>query len=220
MGGTNGSGVWDSCFGNSLSYAAADGVHGAASPQTLGNVLLPSDTELAIFTGEACGSDCGFYRTGTPAYRGFDSSSDMVILVEFVMPSASTSGFNADMPALWFLNAQIPRTLQYGNAACSCWTSGCGELDVFEVLSAGNQYLTTTLHSWQGTGTQYGGGGSSDYFQRPTSGSMLAAIVFSSETQTIQIVTLPAGTTFDAGLSESDVTSWCSTTGASVNIAG
>jgi hypothetical protein len=33
----------------------------------------------------------------------------------------------ADEPAIWMLNAQIPRTTQYGPSDCSCWESGCGE---------------------------------------------------------------------------------------------
>ena len=37
---------------------------------------------------------------------------------EFSMPSDGTTGFNADMPALWMLNAEIPRTLQYGKPEC------------------------------------------------------------------------------------------------------
>ncbi len=53
--------------------------------------------------------------------------ADKVFFVEFSMPMDEDSSFNADMPAIWMLNAQIPRTLQYGNANCSCWESGCGE---------------------------------------------------------------------------------------------
>ena len=97
--------------------------------------------------GRECNNDCGFVRPGSVAYRlspnfcyvfmhtltvvsdGFDGA-DKVFLMEFSMPMDGTSGFNADMPAIWMLNAQIPRTLQYGNAACSCWESGCGEFDV------------------------------------------------------------------------------------------
>lgn len=53
-----------------------------------------------------------------------------MFIMEFQMPTDGTSGFNADIPAIWILNAKIPRTLQYGNAECSCWESGCGEFDV------------------------------------------------------------------------------------------
>jgi len=44
------------------------------------------------------------------------------------MPSEATAtGFLADQPAVWMLNANIPRTIEYGEASCSCWESGCGE---------------------------------------------------------------------------------------------
>ena len=76
------------------------------------------------------------------------------------------------MPAIWIMNAKIPLTSQYGeNQACSCWSSGCGELDVFEVLNSGNTRCKTTLHMAPA-------GGSSDYFERPVNGSIKAAVVF------------------------------------------
>lgn len=43
------------------------------------------------------------------------------------MPMDGKTGFNGDMPAVWMLNANIPRTAQYGPKGCSCWESGCGE---------------------------------------------------------------------------------------------
>ena len=67
-----------------------------------------------------------------------------------------------DGPAFWLLNANIPRTEQYG---CSCWTTGCGEFDVAEALHSGSAYLKSTLHS----NTP---GGDSDYLMRPTVGAM------------------------------------------------
>ena len=137
-----------------------------------------------------------------------------------MMPRDSGSGFNVDMSAAWFLNAQIPRTLQYGEAACSCWTSGCGEFDVFEVLSTGCDYLTTTLHTWQGTGTEYGGGGCADYISRPLTSYMTAAIIFSVSTMEMNIVVLASGTSFDASLSDATVQSWSSVSGSEVKIAG
>jgi hypothetical protein len=204
-----------------MSYANCDGVTAAAAPQTLGNVLIPSNKELIVMTSQPCGADCGFVRPGTPAYKGFSTGSDTVFLLEFAMPrDGGAAGFNIDMSAVWFLNANIPRTLQYGNAACSCWTSGCGEFDVFEILSTGSDFLTTTIHSWQGTGTQFGGGGCSDYFQRPLSGTMKAAIIFTQATKTLKIVVLDNSVEFGPGLADSLVTSWCSTAGSQVNIAG
>lgn len=219
LGGTNGSGAWDSCFGNTLSYANCDGVTGAQAPQVLGNVVIPSDQEVVVFTGNQCGSDCGYVRPGTPAYEGFSTATDTIFLFQFMMPRDSGSGFNVDMSAVWFLNAEIPRTLQYGNGACSCWTSGCGELDVFEILSAGSDYLTATLHTWQGTGTQYGGGGCPDYIGRPLSSYMTAAVIFSVDTQTVDIVVLDPSTAFSPTLTGAEVQGWIATSGSQVNIA-
>lgn len=56
-----------------------------------------------------------------------------IFFFEFDMPLDGNQGFNGDLPAIWTLNAQIPRTLQYGKAECSCWQSGCGEFDVSSV---------------------------------------------------------------------------------------
>lgn len=219
MGGTNGSGSWDSCFGNTLSYAAPNGVDGAASPEVLANTLIPSDQEVVLFTAEACDASCGYVRPGTPAFKGFSTATDVVFLVNFQMPRDSGSGFNVDMSAAWFLNAQIPRTLQYGSAACSCWTSGCGEFDVFEILSTGSNFLTTTLHTWQGTGTEYGGGGCSDYINRPLTSYMSAAIIFDAATSQFVITVIDPSTDFGATLTEAQVASWVGTTGATVDIA-
>ena len=219
LGGTNGSGTWDSCFGNSLSYANTDGATAAAIPQVLGNVQIASDQEVVLFTSSNCGGSCGYVRSGTPAYYGFDTSSDTIFLFEFTMPHDGNTGFNGDMPAVWMLNAQIPRTLQYGSPSCSCWTSGCGEFDIFEVLSTGCDYLTTTLHSYQGTGTQYGGGGSSDYIPRPTSSPMQAAVIFCADSQTLNIIALGTSGAFADGLTQAQVDQWLATSGASVNIA-
>jgi len=66
------------------------------------------------------------------------------------MPDSGETGTNeyvpVNRPAIWMLNAQIPRTLQYGNADCSCWASGCGEFDIFEVLADGDKRMKSTLH--------------------------------------------------------------------------
>ena len=132
-------------------------------------------------------------------------------LMEFSMPmSGCTSGGAPDMPAIWMLNAQIPRTLQYGFPNCSCWTSGCGELDLFEVLSMGNTYATTTLHLTSGCG-----GGTPNYFSRPTSKTIKAAVVFKGDNQTANIRILDDDWTFDSALSASSVDWICSDGNAS-----
>jgi len=188
MGGGSGSGtsgVWSSYFGSSLSYASSSGTAAASSPQTLADVLLDDD-EIILFTGASCGGEngagCGYYRPGIPAYHGF-GGAEKVFLLEFAMPSTGTS----NMPAIWLLNALIPRTQEYGS--CTCWgnTNGCGELDVFETLSTGSTYMTSSIHGNQA-------GGDSDYFARPTGSTIKAAIVFTGGQ--LQISILPSAFVF------------------------
>lgn len=203
--GGSGSGSWSSCFGNSISFAGSDGVSAASSPQALGDVTLDSNKEFMIFSGEDCskqtGSDCGYYRDGIPAYHGF-AGANKIFVFEFQMPKASDSeNFNYDMPAIWLLNAKIPRTLQYGKSECSCWSTGCGEFDIFEILSAGSNKLISHLHDGQG-------GGSQDYFERPYDSTMKGAVVFKDGT--ISIVVLDDNTSFPSSLSSSTVDSWTS----------
>ena len=103
--------------------------------------------------------------------KGF-SGSQKLFLFEFSMPMTNKTGFNADMPAIWLMNAQIPLTSQYGeNPDCSCWTSGCGEFDIFEILDSGNIRCKSTLHMAPA-------GSSSDWFQRPTQNAITVAVVF------------------------------------------
>ncbi|CCG84000.1 protein of unknown function [Taphrina deformans PYCC 5710] len=217
MGGVNGdngtSGTWSSCFGNSLSYASTSGLSTSSSPILLGDVTLPSDTEVIIFSGEPCTTaTCGYVADGVPAYVGF-GGSDKMFLFEFAMPSdpASIGAANGDMPAIWALNAQIPRSQQYG--ACSCWTTGCGELDLFEILSGGSNSLTTTFHSTLGAG-----GATSDYFERPTNGYMKAAVIFIGDTKEIQIIELASSVTFDDQLAYDIYESWQQTVKSSVTL--
>lgn len=67
-----GSGVWDSSFGMSLSYLSSDASTGAASPQVLQDLTVPSGTEFSIFSGTPCsGNSCGYYRPGSVAYRTY-----------------------------------------------------------------------------------------------------------------------------------------------------
>lgn len=215
-----GSGVWSSAFGNSLSYANDDNSGGSSSAVAMGNVTIGSDSEYVIMSGVECGASsetgsCGYYRSGTVAYHGWGGNTKIFVF-EFEMPSASSSGNNGDMPAVWMLNAKIPRTLQYGNADCSCWKTGCGELDLFEILSGGSNKLITHLHDQQGaSGSGYGGGGSADYFSRPTSGSMKAAVVFTGD----QVHILEVSDSFDSVLSSDTVQGWIDESGTSVTIA-
>ena len=106
------------------------------------------------------------------------------------------------MPAAWILNAQIPRTLQYGAAECSCWESGCGEWDIFEVLDSGNTRAKSTFH---GTIS----GGDSNYFDRPTGSTIKAAVVLDGEGSAGHIVILPDSTDFATTLSAETVSDYC-----------
>ncbi|KAF2099911.1 hypothetical protein NA57DRAFT_75414 [Rhizodiscina lignyota] len=165
MGGSA-SGVFDNTYGNSLAYASPDGSSAASSPQ-VSNGTLDSNKEVIIFSDQKCNGDCGYVRDGTVAYHGFDGA-EKLFLFEFSMPDDGTTGWNMNMPSGWFLNAQIPRTAQY--ASCSCWESGCGEFDWCEVLDSGNTKCKST---WHGNTP----GGSSDYFDRPTSAPIKMAVL-------------------------------------------
>ncbi|KAF0277004.1 hypothetical protein D499_0Z00460 [Hanseniaspora uvarum DSM 2768] len=216
--GGSGSGKWSSCFGNSLSYANSDASGGSSSSVALSDTTVESNVEFVVFSGTECsGNDCGYYRSDIPAYEGF-GGAEKIFVFEFGMPtSTTTSSVNNDMPAVWLLNAKIPRTLQYGNAECSCWSTGCGELDLFEVLSSGEDKLISHIHDGQGdNGSSYGGSGSSDYFDRPTSGTMKAAVIFSSDSS-IQIVKLDDSTTFGSSLDADTVSDWLNTASSTAN---
>lgn len=86
-------------------------------------------------------------------------------------------GLISDAPAYWFLNAAIPRVLQYGsdrnNIPCSCWSTGCGEFDAFEVLGNGGERAKSTLHR-QGNLE----GGDSNFFRRPVGARIKFAVVW------------------------------------------
>lgn len=212
--GGSGSGVWSSAFGNSLSYANSDNSGGSSSAVALEEVTIATNTEFVLMSGLECGADsetegCGYYRAGAPAYHGWNGA-EKIFVFEFEMPSTSATGFNGDMPAVWMLNAKIPRTLQYGNADCSCWDSGCGELDLFEILSSGSLKLITHLHDKQGGA----GGGSSDYFTRPTSGSLKAAVVFTDS----NIHILEVDDSFGSTLSADTVQAWVDQEGTTVTL--
>ncbi|KAI1627659.1 putative TOS1-like glycosyl hydrolase-domain-containing protein [Exophiala viscosa] len=207
--GGEGSGVFDDTWGNSLSYASSDNSEGVSSPTTLADVLVGDDSEFVIMTDASCDDGtCGYYRNGTVAYHGFDGASKLFLL-EFEMPLSGKTGFNADMPAVWMLNALIPRTEQYGN--CSCWESGCGEFDIFEVLDSGDEKAKSTWHGVDSLGD-------SDYFARPTSGTMKAAVWLDGSTGTAHIIVLDDSTTFDSSITESTVEGYLSSVSSSESI--
>ena len=199
MGG-QGSGVFDTTLGMSLSYASSDAKSGSPNPQILANQMLGDGDELILMTDTPCSSsdgDCGATRPGTIAYHGFDGASKLFLL-EFNMPLTGSVGWNRDMPAAWILNAQIPRTVQYGREECSCWKTGCGEWDIFEVLDSGNTRCKSTLHADVS-------GGDSNYFERPTENTVKVAVLFDREGSKGDIVVLPDVTDFAEVLSDAQV---------------
>ncbi|RMZ81211.1 hypothetical protein DV737_g2628, partial [Chaetothyriales sp. CBS 132003] len=185
------SGMVDEAFGASLSYASANGLTAASGPTILSDVQLGDGTEVALFSGQICsGSDCGFYRPGTVAYHGFGGARKLFLL-EFNMPYTGGTGFNKDMPAVWILNALIPRTLQYGAAECSCWETGCGEWDIFEILESGRSEMMATFHGDESIGE-------SDYFVRPSWGeAMKAMVLMDGDSRGGSIVVVGGDTEFD-----------------------
>ena len=170
-------------FGLTLSYAAADGTANTATQNETPepNYYIPSNSEIIMMSDQQCGTDdcTGALRTPEMSYRELIitktvahstliSSADgwigaeKAFFMEFSMPDDGiTTPPNGNKPAIWMLNAQIPRGVQFGDADCSPWSTGGGELDVFEVLESGNPNATVTLHS------NINGGGNA-VFQRPT----------------------------------------------------
>lgn len=203
-------GVWLSQFGNGVGYCNADATQGSSEPVALGGGLIKSNTEFMIFSSEACDASCGAYRKGIPAKKGFGGNTKIFVF-EFSMPSdAGAGGLNLDKPSIWLLNAQIPRTTQYGKAECSCWTTGCGELDLFEVISSGQTMMLSHLHDKQAGN----GGGLSDWFQRPVSSSVKMAVVFKD----LNIHILEVNQDFGASLDDATVDAWIAQAGTMATI--
>lgn len=107
--------------------------------------------------------------------------------------------FQHDSPAIWFLNSKIPLTQQYG--PCSCWEggAGCGEFDVFEVLSAGEGKAVTSIKA-AGAGNNRG---NMDWLERPTTeeGARLA-VGFDQEEGVLWVSVLGKGGDGDEGKKE------------------
>ncbi|KAL6715778.1 target of Sbf [Lecanora helva] len=189
-------------FGASLSYASNDGKSGAKSPQVLSDAAVDDNVEVIIMSNKSCDDGgCGYVRPGGVNYYGFEGSQK-VMLFEFMMPATGKKGFNEDMPAIWALNAQIARISQYGtNPDCSCWTSGCGEFDLFEILDSGNFRCKSTLHVDPA-------GGSSNWFQRPVGSSMTAALIIGGMEEVAAIRVLDQDQSFSEQLDKGTVDGW------------
>lgn len=202
------------CLGNALSYASSNGTGYSDTKVTLeDNNSITSDQEYAIFSNVSCprssfGKGCGVYRDGIPALYGFGGVTKM-FLFEFEMPTEQQKNSTAfeyyDLPAIWLLNDHIPRTSQYPtNTNCSCWSSGCGEFDIFESIN-GTQHnnLYSTFHTFQGIADLSTGIQSNGYFTRDTSGVMRGGVVFDSDGDTIAF--LSSSTEFGETYSAEDV---------------
>jgi hypothetical protein len=169
-----------SAFGNSLGYVSSNGDKVTAESMPFDGTLDTSEREIAVFSDKACDQDCPYWRPDATSHFGWSGSSK-AFFIEFQMDHYQNIGTDqgqiSDAPAWWFLNAAIPRILQYGNdrnnIPCSCWSTGCGEFDAFEVLGNGEERAKSTLHR-QGNLE----GGDSNYFKRPIGRMMKFAVVW------------------------------------------
>jgi hypothetical protein len=129
--------------------------------------------------------------------------AEKVFVFDFKMPDDGKTGpinENANMPAIWSLNAKIARTGQYvSDPSCSCWKSGGGEFDIVEVLDPGNQRCKSTAHYKDAFGH-------SDYIKRPVDKFMKLAVVFMDGAAHIKV--LDDNTSFPASLSRADIKKW------------
>lgn len=178
------------CLGKALTYASSNGTGSSNSPSLLEkNNLIHSDDEYSIWSNTTCeksglDNDCGVYRKDIPALHGFAGATKL-FLFEFEMPTEdrkNNSNIFYDMPAIWLLNAKIPRTSQYAsNSDCSCWASGCGEYDIFEIMnSTESSHLYSTIHGYQGTGNINLGIQAPGHFERDLKNTMKGGVVFDS----------------------------------------
>ncbi|KAK3949546.1 putative TOS1-like glycosyl hydrolase-domain-containing protein [Pseudoneurospora amorphoporcata] len=197
-----GSGVVSGPFGASLAYSSADGLAGASSPQTIHDAPLVSHSEFVVTTDQPCDDSCGYRRPGAVTYKGFPGSA-RVFLFEFSMPDEPQhNGDDGNKPAIWLLNSRTPNTAQY--FACNCWKSGCGELDVFEVLAPGQDKALSTFH----LGDDNKSAGDANYFQRPKGGPIKVALVMDAAkggTASIKNMGASDGARFGASLSADQV---------------
>ncbi|CCC05189.1 hypothetical protein SMACR_08056 [Sordaria macrospora] len=126
-----------------------------------------------------------------------------VLLFEFSMPDEPQhNNGGGNKPAVWLLNSRIPNTAQYFD--CNCWKSGCGELDVFEVLAPGQDKALSTFH----LGDDGKSAGDANYFQRPKGGPITVALVIDATNGgTVSIKNMGAsdGARFGASLSAGKV---------------
>ncbi len=78
--------------------------------------------------------------------------------------------------------------------------------------------MISHIHDSQGATGSSGGAGSSDYFARPTSSTMKAAIIFNGDDQLIQIQVLDDDFEIASSLTSSAITELLSLTGTTANL--
>ncbi|KAF1975340.1 hypothetical protein BU23DRAFT_503985 [Bimuria novae-zelandiae CBS 107.79] len=199
------SGTFDYAFGNSLGYVIGDGSQVAAESRPFTGTLETSEREIAVFTDKLCDGNCEYARSGTIAHYGWEGASK-AFFIEFQMDHydnyGNDQGMLSDVPAWWFLNATVPRILQYGNdrrnIPCSCWSTGCGEFDAFEILGRGEVRAKSTIHR---PGNLEGG--DSNYFLRPVGRIIKFAVVFHNWNITARV--LGADFDFSASLTQAQI---------------
>ncbi|ODV58322.1 Toh1p ASCRUDRAFT_10359 [Ascoidea rubescens DSM 1968] len=208
------------CLGKALAYADTDGISLSSSSRILNNnTLINSDEEFAIFSNISCedsgiNNDCGVYRDNIPAFHGYYGKIKL-FLFEFKMPNESsvseTNASSYNMPAIWLLNSRIPRTSQYPtNSSCSCWRSGCGEFDIFEILNTTDvEDLYTTIHNYQGTDDIESGLPIYGYIKRDTSSVMKGGVLFDANGTAITF--LSENVNFSSSIDATDLISWIET---------
>lgn len=216
---TNNKGDKSPCLGKALSFADSDGVNASSDSTVLSQTTIPSNEEIVMFSSSKCGSsssdgDCGIYRSNIPAYHGFDGTTKM-FLFRFNAPNDSSVDPNTtypNLPAIWLLNAHIPRTSEYpANYSCSCWDSGCGEFDIFEVMNTTDMYkFTSTLHTYQQTDNVQDGTQAQAWTDRTTHSEMVGGVVFDSNGTAS--VFMSNQTSLDDTISASTLRSWLSST--------
>lgn len=197
------SGSWYEKLGGSLSYATEDGCEAAASSTTF-NGEMTSDKELIIMSDSICNGDsCGTVFPDGVNYHGFGGANKAFVF-DFSMPNNAAS----NMPAIWALNALITNNIQYAygdQLGCNCWESGCGEMDIFEVLASGDTRAKSTLH-----GNSPCNGGDSDYFARPVDNSITVAAVLANNNVHIKVLnSTDVFADFASSVGSSDFDSFC-----------
>jgi hypothetical protein len=184
---------------------SSDGDRVTPESTPFNGTLVTSEVEIAVFSDKSCDHDCPYWRPHATSHFGWSGSSK-VFFIEFQMDHyqnhGTDQGLISDAPAWWFLNAAIPRILQYGNdrnnIPCSCWSTGCGEFDAFEVLGNGEERAKSTLHR-QGNLE----GGDSNYFKRPVGYRTKFAVVWHYPNITAMV--LNDDFEFDASLSQNQI---------------